>query len=878
MGRDNNMRRRQRQGCSKRSDRRWTPIPYLKRFGLLVVLGAVSLIPFGVSSYARVVVDDLPAYCGRVHDVGKVALCVGNTGMPVGAGFSEYDCVTGEYIFGLCEYPKDSRLDYGEILSLWIGAVVGRDTLVSTGNNGWGDLGLEFSPDISPFGDFVERSINDPDPALSTLAVSEQDFICTYTDTLNNAYMPSYDYLDHRPHIPMFIEVTQSSYAWSYEYAEDFVLSDIQLRNFGQKTWNDTYMALFFAGGVSGDNEVGFRRTAPSRLGCGYEDTLNLAWAADNDGDPIDGGWVEPARRLQWPDVGWEGSHRAATAVRILQPPSPYLDLSYNWWLSHPIPEWYWGPRHKSDTRSFEHSGGGTPRGDRMLYHIMRNHEFDPPKVEMAYLSPSDTLWQAPRSDMAAEYATAPWDSYLLSYGAFRHVEPGEDVSIAFAVICGENFHNDPTNGDNLPYRPDLWMANVDFSDLDRNALWAEWIYDNPGVDTDGDGFFGDYRVCGYDSIETDSGWVMTVADTTWYRGDGVPDWRGAGPPPAPYIYVEPIDHGLRVRFNGERSETEKDIFSHLVDFEGYRIYLGRDERHASLSMVESYDRENFDRYVWNMERAPNPGWELLDVPYTLDQLRCLYGRSDDPCNDDDFDPLDYDRNHWFAHPNFPDSVMYFTTHDYNASEPGQTTRIRKLYPEARDPRTVSPEQLTDHDYTEEGHYKFFEYEFVFEELLSSVPYSVNVTAFDFGSPSSGLDVQETSRTNGIITAYPAGSEMIADGSDDRAYVYPNPYLIDGNYRDRGFEGRDRPDLPGFRMQTVHFANIPPQCTIRIHSLDGDLVRQINHAPGLSDGPGNHATWDLITRNHQLVVTGLYYWTVGSPGRPTQIGKLAILR
>jgi hypothetical protein len=584
----------------------------------------ISVMPWGNASYARNVVDDFPAYCGRLHNVGKVKLCVGNAGMPVGTGFSVKDCVTGEFISGLCEYPKDSRLDYMGPLMLWIGAVVGRDTLVSTGHNGWGYPGWEFSPDISPFGDIVERSINDPDPAISDLAVSEQDFICTYTDTLVSEYY-SYDYLDHRPHIPMFIEVTQSSYAWSYEYAEDFVLFDLHLRNFGQKTWKDMYLALKVTiGGDQGSNSVGFRHTAPSPLGCGYEDTLNLAWGSENDGDPIDGVWVEPARRREWPEFGWEGSQRSAVAVRILQPPSQFLDMSFNWWVSSGNPEWDWGPRHKTDTRSFGHSGNGTPMGDRMQYHIMRNHEFDPPKVETAYLSPTDTLWQMPRSDLAERFAKTGGASMLLSYGAFRHVEPGEDVHIAFAVICGENFHNDVTNGDNLPYRPDLWTAGVDFSDLDRNALWAEWIYDNPGVDTDGDNYFGEFRVCGYDSIETDSGWVMTVADTTWYRGDGIPDWRGAGPPPAPYIFIERLDHGLRVRFNGERSETEKDIFSHLIDFEGYRIYFGRDERHSSLSLVASYDRHNFDRYVWNMERAPDPGFELCDVAMAVATIRVM--------------------------------------------------------------------------------------------------------------------------------------------------------------------------------------------------------------------------------------------------------------
>jgi hypothetical protein len=51
-----------------------------------------------------------------------------------------------------------------------------------------------------------------------------------------------------------------------------------------------------------------------------------------------------------------------------------------------------------------------------------------------------------------------------------------------------------------------------------------------------------------------DGEWVVSVADTQFYRGDGIPDWRGAGPPPAPKFWLEPQLNGVRVRFNGQKS------------------------------------------------------------------------------------------------------------------------------------------------------------------------------------------------------------------------------------------------------------------------------------------------------------------------------------
>jgi hypothetical protein len=111
-----------------------------------------------------------------------------------------------------------------------------------------------------------------------------------------------------------------------------------------------------------------------------------------------------------------------------------------------------------------------------------------------------------------------------------------------------------------------------------------------------------------------------------------------------------------------------------------------------------------------------------------------------------------------------------------------------------------------------------------------------------------------------------------------KVFVYPNPYRIDAGYLALGFEGRNlEMTLPPDKMRLIHFANLPDTCTIRIHTLDGDLVREIVHKMDPSDPNASHETWDLITRNTQLVVSGLYYWTVEAADGETQIGKLVII-
>jgi hypothetical protein len=801
----------------------------------------------------------MPAYQTATHDVGKISLKVSNSG--------SFGIISSTALG--CEYPKGSKVQYLFSGGLWIGAVVKHDTLVSTGDDGW-QVELEMAPDVSPKGEIVRRSLLDPDSPEYVGAVSEQDFLCTYTDTFlgNEDFNIPWDPFRGGPHVPLQVEITQKSYAWSYVYAEDFVLFDLSIKNIGTAKLEEVFVGLYIDADAGSrrlmnlDDVCGFLRAYRSWQGCGFEDTVNIAWSADNDGDPVDGQWAD-----------YHGSARAITGIRIIQPPSPYLDLSYNWWISNMNPTYDFGPRHKENYRDFRTGGTGTPIGDANKYYQMQNREFDYDQVYTAGIKDWDLTWKCPNPDLADSFASGFDNRFLLSWGAFN-LDPGATLPLCFAYVAGENFHHDVGNGGNLPDHPDRYYANVDFSDLAKNAVWAEWIYDNPGVDTDGDGFAGDKRICVLDSSLTDTGWVVTAAETIYYRGDGIPDWRGAAPPTRPQFWLEPTVNGIRVRFNGQYTETDKDIFLNMVDFEGYRIYLGRDDRRESMSLVASYDLEDYDKYVWNGDLQPNGDFEMTDIPYTLTALRCAYSLMADPCHDSTFDPLAFTRQTPYRHPVYPDSVMYFVPHDYNVYRLGITTPIRKVYPDEPQP---SPYDIPDPDrLTPEGYLKYYEYECQIENLLPTVPYWVNVTAFDFGSPKSGLMSLENSVTDSLKSLHPFGSSQAA-GRLSKVYVYPNPYRINACYRANGFEGRTQEDRCDDRVRAIHFVNLPAICRIRIFTLDGDLVRELRHEMDPADPNHGYDHWGLITRNGQLVKSGLYYWTVESDDGPVQMGTFAII-
>lgn len=820
-----------------------------------------------------------PIECMRIIDINNFVWGISNFGR-IGAGYKPLtDCITGARVPWM-EFPRDSRTTYLYKGALWIGAIVENDTLVSTGAD-FNIPSTEFLSDLP----IIKRSTLGSIALETQGAVSELDYIANYTDTV----IPGANY-PRFGHKPLEIAVTQSSYAWSYRYAEDFTLMDLNIRNIGQFDLHDVYVGIYMDADVhegtgqdpnqlvpttpgvkpvteGSDDLCGFLYDFPSMHGsCEFRDTVGLAWTIDNEGE------YDRHTGFGVPNV---------VGVRLLGDAFDIDYMSYNWWVAGSSPSFDYGPQKWTSQRQM-FFGLGQPYRDADKYHLLSNREIDYSSPYTAAITDGNQTWiSASSPSYARTLATGADIQYLLSVGPYD-LAPGADISVPFAFVAGENAHYDERNyGLELAngYNPDEFIAGLDFSDFVGNAVTAAHIYDNPGVDTDGDGYVGKLHECildsaVIDSILPDTSWVYTVVESTYYEGDGVPDYRSAGPPPPPKFWVNSAVNGVRVRFNGFDSETTRDVFSGLIDFEGYRVYMARDEREESYSVMASYDRENYDKYIFRADLVP-PRFVVQDLPFDIEELRCLYGLTLNPCDDSLFNPLNYTRSRPLRLPNYPDSVIYFEKHDYNASHLGSDTPIRKLYPQVPAPdlsKPIPPDQLT-----EDGYLKYYEYEVLINNLVSTVPYFVSVTAFDFGSPETGLEPLETSKQLNATEVYAAGSAAEATGTMPDAYVYPNPFRIDANYRANGFEGRGRDDLPEYRTYRINFANIPPQCWIRIFSLDGDLIKEFRHDEPSDSPTARHATWDMVTRNRQLIVSGLYYWSIESDDGRTQIGKLVVL-
>jgi len=777
------------------------------------------------------------------HSQGNIQLMVspggwGMVGYEDGLPVPFYDPVTNDTMYG-CVYPRGS----GNIFSwgmLVAGGVAGPDTLFS-----WGF----FRADTALHASIWRRlSFDRTSPFYSPDARSNLDLECEFHDTLefDDPYPGGIWDMGH--HMPLGIVGRQRSMAWSSRLIDDFVILDFEFVNIGGRALKQFYAGVWFANNralsfyVPGDDDLtGFLGDYAFDDGCGDRDTLNLAYHMDDDGDPVDGRFTPLSRR-------------GAVGTMLLGSSADHVNIGYTWFVLGPGLQWDWGPRRRPTDeepyRSFN-PFFAWPGNDRNLYYLMSH-----PRIayDQMFSAVSQYDWMQPHH--YGEAIASGWLSWVvLSFGPFDL--PAKDkISFTIAVVGGDNVHNDPyANFD--PYHPQEYYDQLDFSELAENARWAQWVYDNPGVDTDSDGYYGEFRIC--------------EGDTVWYKGDGVPDFRGNSPPPAPFTRFMTEPGKIIVRWNGFFSETTKDIFSGLIDFEGYRVYCGLDNRRSSLSLVSTYDRENWFRLKYHQLGVGEGRWINDDPPYSLDSLRIIH-------NDTDLDPARYTRDR----PLFEgDSAFYFQPVDANVADLSSMTGIHKAYPDATDPGIDSTLWTEDDITLEHGRRlpKYYEYEYIIDKLLPTAAYWVSVTVFvDFGYAGGrgNMPPDESNPLNNCAEVYAQTSSEIVEQQELDAYVYPNPYRADAGYHERGYENRKGTIIPD-RARLIHFGNLPRVCKIKIFSLDGDLIGTIDHSYPDGGPDSMHDWWNLVSRSGLAVESGLYYWVVESPTR-TQIGKLVILK
>ena len=101
----------------------------------------------------------------------------------------------------------------------------------------------------------------------------------------------------------------------------------------------------------------------------------------------------------------------------------------------------------------------------------------------------------------------------------------------------------------------------------------------------------------------------------------------------------------------------------------------------------------------------------------------------------------------------------------------------------------------------------------------------------------------------------------------DNIYVVPNPYVAYSLSEQPGRTATKRGD------RELQFRNLPPNCTIRIFTITGELVDKI-----VKSDNSSMATWNLLSSEGMRISYGVYIYHVDIPGVGEKIGRFAVIK
>ncbi|MCK4384804.1 MAG: T9SS type A sorting domain-containing protein [candidate division Zixibacteria bacterium] len=417
----------------------------------------------------------LPNVQNRAHTANNLWLCISNWGV---LGSMMRDPSIG----GLpsSAFPGGSDLEYLFQGGIWIGAVVNDTPYVSLACDGWFWI-YELWPDSGMTGAIVENEW-----------WGDQEFIAVYADTATgDPWAPWPD--PWGPHHPLDIRITQHSYSWQCAGYNDFVILDYTIENIGTQLLTELYIGFYIDADIQHIDEDGYgtygaQDDITGFLGMYEGDTVNIAWMADNDGHGEEDGGENAT-------VFTPGkSPTGVVGMKVLDTPNPDLQISYNWWISHMmgLPR-DWGPWKAASQPIWEAmnpygSGNlfpgnvlGTPGGDVSKYFIMSNQEFDYDQIYSCVWPDwyPDEGWLPANLTMCDNLANGFDTRFLLSFGPFDTLAPGDSFHFAVAWVAGDSFHVDPTNLAQDPQMtdPDRFYSNLNFSKLVENSETALLVY-----------------------------------------------------------------------------------------------------------------------------------------------------------------------------------------------------------------------------------------------------------------------------------------------------------------------------------------------------------------------------------------------------------------
>jgi len=165
-------------------------------------------------------------------------------------------------------------------------------------------------------------------------------------------------------------------------------------------------------------------------------------------------------------------------------------------------------------------------------------------------------------------------------------------------------------------------------------------------------------------------------------------------------------------------------------------------------------------------------------------------------------------------------------------------------------------------------------YEFKDTSVLNGFTYIYNLSVY---RTSPAGKVEESARLTDLgnidnqpnAVAVEPQTEPVTTADDlERIKVVPNPYIVSAVWD----EARLGNTPFGEPIRNLAFTHLPSPCTIKIFTVDGDLVQTIEH----TNSTGREE-WNLLTSENRPIVSGIYFFHVES-SLGEKVGRFAVVR
>ncbi len=714
------------------------------------------------------------------------------------------------------EWPGGSEAYYLWEGRFWVGAIIDGEKLCSHADYG----NYEFYPSEGTDFEFGPGK-------------SIQDHYVIYDDMFGQA-----------GHTPLGIEVRERGLSWSMGDYDDFIIYEYEIVNIGDKTLNGVYLGWIY------DNDI-CQIADPSDPH--IDDLVDYDGydGEDTDTDEVD--WVDPLDLDGDGETGYDewGWPYGFPLMQNNQPTNPNYDASkiepdgfFDEWtviLDEAAPVLKW---------QTDKNPAGAAAGDVAVVNGEELHGWLVPR-NCSVMFDADYP-QSAEIDIGERGSTQPIPGFIggrLIYSDIIHQDdvfpyltvPGDTIMRPYAHQWW-NWESDP--GDDIEKYDYLYAqhsASTQFGkhynflplpfDLNAPTFDYRWLTSTGPFNN----FEPGERIRAVYAAGVGHGLQgmrenLDNALIAYYAGSrtsnpynpSAPDddvhYVLPIPPPIPYLTYTPLDGGARLVWDNT-AEFAIDAMLGRPDFEGYKVY-----------------RSLYDPSNWEMVAA----FDNIEGPVLVKNTDgIVINAKKDP---DTGEAVPYGDPRWaeIDDENFIEVDLPDITHQYD--DMGGTFLSRKI-----------------------------------AKPINGLQYFYAVVAYDPYKAAAGeqpeMESQESAKSNymknpttgapqAVIPKMMYTEQVVNNFEFNEIKVVPNPYrgtaLFESRYEDK-----------------IRFTNLPPACKISIFTITGDLVETIYHNDG-SDAE----LWDLISRNNQKAVSGLYLYVVEveQPEYEKHIGKFVIIR